>query len=81
MEDPRTFSKPWKISMPLYRRREPNVQLMEYKCVEFTEELLYGLSPEEIDPYFRLALASPSNSARGASWSRPTRPAAMLAFA
>ncbi len=42
MEDPNTFSKPWKISMPLYRRREPNVQLMEYKCVEFTEELLYG---------------------------------------
>ena len=42
IEDPNTFSKPWKISMPLYRRREPNVQLMEYKCVEFTEELLYG---------------------------------------
>jgi hypothetical protein len=42
MEDAQTFSKPWKISMPLYRRREPNMQLMEYKCVEFTEELLYG---------------------------------------
>jgi hypothetical protein len=42
MEDPDTFSRPWKISMPLYRRREPNMQLMEYKCVEFTEELLYG---------------------------------------
>ena len=42
IEDPKTFSKPWTISMPLYRRREPNVQLMEYKCVEFTEELLYG---------------------------------------
>jgi len=42
MDDPGTFSKPWKISMPLYRRREPNMQLMEYKCVEFTEELLYG---------------------------------------
>ena len=42
MEDPQVFSRPWKISMPLYRRREPNVQLLEYKCVEFTEELLYG---------------------------------------
>ena len=42
IEDPNTFSRPWKISMPLYRRREPNAQLMEYKCVEFTEELLYG---------------------------------------
>lgn len=42
MEDPETFSRPWKISMPLYRRREPDMQLMEYKCVEFAEELLYG---------------------------------------
>ena len=42
IEDPQVFSRPWKISMPLYRRREPNAQLLEYKCVEFTEELLYG---------------------------------------
>jgi len=42
MEDPKVFSKPWKISLPLYRRREPNMQLMEYKCVEFAEELMYG---------------------------------------
>jgi hypothetical protein len=42
IEDPNVFSKPWTISMPLYRRREPNVQLMEYKCVEFAEELMYG---------------------------------------
>jgi hypothetical protein len=42
IEDPNVFAKPWTISMPLYRRREPNVQLMEYKCVEFAEELMYG---------------------------------------
>ena len=42
IEDPKVFSRPWTISMPLYRRREPNVQLMEYKCVEFAEELMYG---------------------------------------
>jgi hypothetical protein len=42
MEDPDTFSRPWKISMPLYKRLEPNVQLLEFKCVEFSEELLYG---------------------------------------
>ena len=42
IEDPQVFSKPWKIKMPLYRRREPNMQLMEYKCVPFAEELLYG---------------------------------------
>jgi hypothetical protein len=42
VEDPKTFSRPWKISMPLYRRVEKNAQLLEFKCVEFAEELLYG---------------------------------------
>jgi hypothetical protein len=42
IEDAQTFSRPWKIRMPLYRRREPDMQLMEYKCVEFAEELMYG---------------------------------------
>jgi hypothetical protein len=42
IEDPNVFSRPWKISMPLYRRVENNAKLLEYKCVEFAEELLYG---------------------------------------
>ena len=42
IEDPKVFSRPWKIRMPLYRRMEKNAQLMEYKCPEFAEELLYG---------------------------------------
>jgi hypothetical protein len=42
IEDPETFSKPWKISLPLYKLVEPNAQLLEFKCVEFSEELLYG---------------------------------------
>lgn len=42
IEDAKVFSRPWKISMPLYRRVESNAKLLEYKCVEFTEELLYG---------------------------------------
>ncbi len=28
--------------MPLYRRVEDQAQILEYKCVEFSEELLYG---------------------------------------
>jgi hypothetical protein len=40
--DPDTFMRPWKISMPLYRRIEQGARLMEFKCVEFVEELLYG---------------------------------------
>jgi len=42
IEDPQTFTRPWKISLPLYRRLEKNAQLMDFKCVEFVEELLYG---------------------------------------
>ena len=40
--DPNTFSRPWTIRMPLYRRVEENAQIMEFKCPEFAEELLYG---------------------------------------
>jgi hypothetical protein len=42
IEDPTVFSRPWKISLVLYRRTEKNMQLMEFKCVPFSEELLYG---------------------------------------
>jgi hypothetical protein len=42
IEDPQTFSRSWKISMPLNRRLEKNAQLLEFKCVEFVEELMYG---------------------------------------
>jgi hypothetical protein len=42
IEDPKVFSRPWKMRMILYRREEPNAQLLEFKCVEFVEELMYG---------------------------------------
>jgi hypothetical protein len=42
IEDKTIFSRPWKISLPLYRRKERNAQLLEFKCVEFAEELIYG---------------------------------------
>ena len=42
IEDPNVFTRPWQISMPLYRRVEPNMQLIEYRCTEFVEEFLYG---------------------------------------
>ena len=40
--DPKVFSRPWKMSMILYRHLEPHAQLLEFKCVEFVEELMYG---------------------------------------
>ena len=42
IEDPKVFTRPWKISMPLYRRLEPKMELLEYRCIEFVEEFLYG---------------------------------------
>ena len=42
IEDPTVFSRPWKISMPLYRRVEKDARILEFKCVEFAEELIYG---------------------------------------
>jgi hypothetical protein len=42
IEDPKVFTRPWKASLPLYRRQEADLQLTEYKCVEFVEELMYG---------------------------------------
>ncbi len=42
IEDPNVFTRPWTISMPLYRRLEADMQLLEYKCVEFVEQLMYG---------------------------------------
>jgi hypothetical protein len=42
IEDPKVFTRPWKMSMPLYRRVEQNAQIMEFRCVEFVEDLIYG---------------------------------------
>lgn len=42
IEDPTVFTRPWTMTMPLYRRVEPNLQLTEFRCVEYSEELIYG---------------------------------------
>lgn len=42
IDDPVVFTRPWTLSMPLYRRVEPNAELLDYKCVEFSENMLYG---------------------------------------
>jgi hypothetical protein len=40
IEDPKVFSRPWKINMPLYRRLEKGIQLLEYECVDFVYQKL-----------------------------------------
>ena len=42
IEDPNVFSRPWTIKMPLYRRVEDNARILEYKCVPFAEDAVYG---------------------------------------
>ena len=42
IEDAKVFSRPWKIRMPLYRHQEKDARLVEFKCVEFAEDLMYG---------------------------------------
>ncbi|PYU29900.1 MAG: hypothetical protein DMG31_15470 [Acidobacteria bacterium] len=46
IEDPNVFTRPWKMSFPLYRRMEKNIQLVDFDCVEFVEKLMYG-------PYYK----------------------------
>jgi len=36
-EDPKVFSRPWKISLPLYRRQEHNMRLLEDECYAYLE--------------------------------------------
>ena len=42
IDDPQVFTRPWKMSMPLYRRIEKNAQVIDFKCVEFSQEFMYG---------------------------------------
>ena len=42
IEDPNIFTRPWQMSMPFYRRVEENAQILEFRCVEFVEDLIYG---------------------------------------
>src|SRR6516162_10891058 len=42
VDDPKVYTRPWKMSMPLYRRMEKNIQLLEFNCVPYVEELMYG---------------------------------------
>jgi len=32
------FTRPWKISLVLYRRKEQNVRVLEYECYAYAEE-------------------------------------------
>jgi len=49
IEDPEVFTRPWTMSMPLYRRVEANAEILEFECVEFVEDLIYGHLRKQLD--------------------------------
>jgi hypothetical protein len=42
LEDQNVFSRPWKIRMPLYRHVEEHAHLLEYQCIPYAEDVVYG---------------------------------------
>lgn len=49
LSDPKVFSRPWTIRMPLYRHVEEDARLLDFKCIPFAEEVLYediGTDPD-----------------------------------
>ena len=38
IEDPKVFTRPWKISMPLYRHQDANAELLEHECLSYLLE-------------------------------------------
>ncbi len=45
IDDPKVFTKEWKMSMPLYRRAEKNAKVLEYECVFYLQEERYKNAP------------------------------------
>jgi len=45
IDDPKVFSRTWKMSMPIYRRVDKNVTLLEYECVFYIQEEKYKNAP------------------------------------
>jgi hypothetical protein len=37
IDDPKVYTRPWKISIPLYRDTQRNAQLYEYECHVYRE--------------------------------------------
>jgi hypothetical protein len=49
LEDPKVFVRPWKMSMVLYRRKEPRARILEYECYSYALDER-GLLPNPVPP-------------------------------
>lgn len=45
IEDPKVFTRPWKMSMPLYRLVDKDPAVLEYECVFYLQEERYKNAP------------------------------------
>jgi hypothetical protein len=61
MEDPDSYTQPWTIRVPLYRQVEDNARILEFKCVVYAEELLYGHLRKPADA----PTVAPANDGKG----------------
>ena len=46
IEDPKVFTQPWTIRLPLYRRMEPGLRILEHECYTFGLEHRWLTPPE-----------------------------------
>jgi hypothetical protein len=46
IEDPKVFTRPWKVTLPLYRRIEKNIRVLDYECYAFGLERTWYRPPE-----------------------------------
>jgi hypothetical protein len=46
IEDPKVFTRPWKMSMPLYRRLDKAMRILEYECYAFGLEHTWYKPPQ-----------------------------------
>jgi hypothetical protein len=42
IDDPNVFTRPWKMSMTLYKHVEPDMQLLEFQCIPLADDFTYG---------------------------------------
>lgn len=42
IEDPTVYTRPWSLSMPLYRIVDADYRMLEFKCEPYAEEKIYG---------------------------------------
>jgi hypothetical protein len=46
VEDPRVFTRPWKMTMLLYRRKEAGSQILDFECYTFGEDGALSFGPK-----------------------------------